>query len=159
MLLSRPHRIRIARVPLTATPIKPKTAWHVPSGRAVNQPSRYLIVQAETKNRKKLKHYNVPGHAHYLTFSCYHRFDYLSDMESGSIFMEELDGARTEFQFYLWACVLMPSHVHLLSTPTGTLTIYQLFFRPLKAGLQRDTALGFERKELNIMSVSSSELA
>ncbi len=61
--------------------------------------------------------YNVPGHAHYLTFSCYHRFDYLSDMESCSIFMEELDGARTEFAFYLWAYVLMPNHAHLLIYP------------------------------------------
>ena len=31
--------------------------------------------------------------------------------------MEELDGARTEFQFYLWAYVLMPNHVHLLIYP------------------------------------------
>ena len=28
-----------------------------------------------TKPRKKLKRYDTPGHAHELTFSCYHRFD------------------------------------------------------------------------------------
>ena len=81
-----------------------------------NRPS-HLIVQAKTEHRKKLKHYNIPGHAHYLTFSCYHRFDYLSDAASCSIFMEELERARTEFRFYLWAYVLMPNHVHLLIYP------------------------------------------
>ncbi len=71
-------------------------------------------MQTETERRKKRKHYNIPGHAHYLTFSCYHRFDYLSDPESRSIFMEELDHARSELQFNLWAYVLMPNHVYLL---------------------------------------------
>lgn len=28
--------------------------------------------------RKKLKHYNLPGHAHYLTFSCHKRMQLLS---------------------------------------------------------------------------------
>jgi len=28
---------------------------------------------------KKLKHYNDPGHAHELTFSCYHSYSYLHD--------------------------------------------------------------------------------
>ncbi len=76
-----------------------------------------MIVQIETERRKKLKHYNIPGHAHYLTFSCYHRFDYLSDLDSCSIFIEELDHARSELQFHLWAYVLMPNHVHLLIYP------------------------------------------
>ncbi len=31
--------------------------------------------------------------------------------------MEELERARTEFRFYLWAYVLMPNHVHLLIYP------------------------------------------
>lgn len=70
-----------------------------------------------TKPRKKLKRYDAPGHAHELTFSCYHRFDYLNDATSCLLFMEELDRAKSMFKFNLWAYVLMPNHVHLLLFP------------------------------------------
>jgi len=70
-----------------------------------------------TKPRKKLKRYDIPGHAHELTFSCYHRFDYLNDTTSCLLFLDELERARDLFKFKLWAYVLMPNHVHLLLFP------------------------------------------
>ena len=68
--------------------------------------------------RKKVKHYNIPNHAHELTFSCYHNDEYLLDPVACGIFMEELEDARKEFGFRIWAYVLMPEHVHLLIYPT-----------------------------------------
>jgi len=35
--------------------------------------------QLKTTQRKKRKSYNIQGHAHELTFSCYHQYDYLND--------------------------------------------------------------------------------
>jgi hypothetical protein len=45
----------------------------------------HLTVHGKTEHRRKLKHYNIPGHAHYLTFSYYRRFDFLSDPENCSM--------------------------------------------------------------------------
>ena len=67
--------------------------------------------------KKKLKRFNIPGHAHELTFSCYHRYKYLEDTILCNIFLKELDSARNMYKFRLWAYVLMPSHVHLLIYP------------------------------------------
>jgi putative transposase len=66
------------------------------------------------KHRKKLKHYNMPYHAHELTFSCYHRNDYFKNPAACNIFIEKLGYIKDKFNFKLWAYVLMPNHVHLL---------------------------------------------
>jgi putative transposase len=67
--------------------------------------------------RKRIKHHHIPGHAHYLTFSCYRRLPLLSKDRSRDWFLEALDKARTRHQFDLWAWVIMPEHVHLLIWP------------------------------------------
>jgi len=73
--------------------------------------------EIEFKKRKKLKHYNIPNHAHELTFSCYHRYHYLKDPVLCEIFIEELALAKAKFSFKLWTFVLMSNHVHLLIYP------------------------------------------
>ena len=67
--------------------------------------------------RKKLKHYNEPGHAHELTFSFYRRKLYGNDSVLCEIFLDELDRSRQSDCFLLWAYVIMPSHVHMLILP------------------------------------------
>jgi len=69
------------------------------------------------EKRRKVKHYNIPYHAHELTFSCYHRYDYLRDSYTCTILMEELNNARNKYNFSLWAYILMPNHVHILLFP------------------------------------------
>ena len=63
------------------------------------------------------KHYNTPGHAHELTFSVYRRNNLFADIKACEILVEEIDTARREFLFKLWAYVIMPNHVHLLIWP------------------------------------------
>jgi putative transposase len=67
--------------------------------------------------RKKVKHYDVPGHAHYLTFSCYRRLPLLSRDRTRLWFVEDLAKARTKHRFDLWAWVIMPEHAHRLICP------------------------------------------
>lgn len=67
--------------------------------------------------RKKLKRYEIPGHARELTFSCNKKYKYLKDTVACSIFMEEFAQARRNYGFLVWAYMLMPTHVHLLIWP------------------------------------------
>lgn len=67
--------------------------------------------------RKKVRHYDEPGHAHFLTFSCYQRMPLLSKDRSRRWLIDALQAARQKHKFDLWAWVIMPEHVHLLLWP------------------------------------------
>jgi putative transposase len=90
--------------------------WHVASARADDH-FCFIMNENKTNHRKKLKHYNISYHAHELTFTCYHRYAYLTDSVLCDIFIEELINAKEKFNFKLWAYVLMPNHVHFLLYP------------------------------------------
>lgn len=74
-------------------------------------------LMAENRHRKKLHHFNTPGHAHELTFSCYRRQTFFNDSVACRIFLDEINRSRVIYNFKLWAYVLMPHHVHLLIWP------------------------------------------
>jgi len=59
--------------------------------------------QSKQIQRKRRKTYNIEGHAHELTFSCYHQYNYLNDPQCCIFFMEELSSAREKYQFYIEA--------------------------------------------------------
>ncbi len=61
--------------------------------------------------------YNVPGHAHELTFTCYHSYQFLKAERTCVWFAEAIEEARVELDFALWAFVFMPEHVHLIVWP------------------------------------------
>jgi putative transposase len=63
------------------------------------------------------RHYNTPGHAHELTFSCNQRKPYFSDPSASRIILGEIENARQVFNFDVWAYVVMPNHAHLLFWP------------------------------------------
>jgi putative transposase len=67
--------------------------------------------------RKKVQHFDEPGDAHFLTFSCYRRMALLSKDRTCRWLAEAIADARTKHGFDLWAWVLMPEHVHLLLWP------------------------------------------
>jgi putative transposase len=69
------------------------------------------------QHRKKVRHFDEPGHAHFLTFSCYHRMPLLSKDRSRGWLIEALQSARQKHCFDLWGWVIMPEHVHLLLWP------------------------------------------
>ena len=56
---------------------------------------------SDPKHRKKVKHYNVPGDAHFLTFSCYRRYRLLSKDRSRLWFIDALENARSKHGFHL----------------------------------------------------------
>jgi putative transposase len=70
-----------------------------------------------TPHRKQKITYDIPGHAHYLTFSCQKRLPLLSKDRSRQWVVDALQIARTKLDFDLWAYVMMPEHLHLLIRP------------------------------------------
>jgi REP element-mobilizing transposase RayT len=67
--------------------------------------------------RKTCKRFNVAGHAHFLTFSCFHRRPFLARDRSRGWMIDAIALAREQHLFDLWAWVIMPEHVHTLIFP------------------------------------------
>jgi len=63
------------------------------------------------------RNYNIAGHAHELTFSCYRRFAFLRSERTRLWLAEAINDARQALAFDLWAYVFMPDHVHLIIRP------------------------------------------
>jgi len=70
-----------------------------------------------TPTGKTRRTYNTPGEVHELTFSCLRKMPLLRSSHAKSVFLEELNQARTNLNFEVWAFVLMDDHVHLLIRP------------------------------------------
>src|SRR5579871_987159 len=69
------------------------------------------------RRRPHKRRYNEPGHAHELTFSCYHRFQFLRAERTCNWLCDSIAAARINLNFDLWAFVFMPEHVHLIVHP------------------------------------------
>ena len=80
--------------------------------------SRYNVSMClEEVHRKKCRRYNLPGHAHELTFSCYHNRAFLSSERTCQYLADSIVRARKRHHFDLWSYVFMPDHVHILICP------------------------------------------
>ncbi len=69
-------------------------------------------------HHKKCKRYNIPGHAHALTFACFQRQAFLSKDGSRQWLVDAIARAPSKHCFHVWAYVIMPDHAHLLLWPT-----------------------------------------
>ena len=58
--------------------------------------------------------YEHTGSFHFLTFSCYHRFQHLGAAEARDLFEDALERVRQRYRFVVCGYVAMPEHVHLL---------------------------------------------
>jgi len=66
---------------------------------------------------KRCKRYNIAGHAHELTFSCFRNRKFLSKKRTCEYLVESIIKAKEKHCFSLWAYVFMPNHIHLLIRP------------------------------------------
>jgi putative transposase len=62
----------------------------------------------------RLIRYEDTGSFHFLTFSCYHRRQYLGAAEACDLFEDALERVRERYRFVVAGYVVMPEHVHLL---------------------------------------------
>jgi putative transposase len=69
------------------------------------------------ERRTHRRNYNSAGHAHVLTFSCYHGYQFLAAERTCEWLAEAINVARSKLDFSFWAYVFMPEHVHLIAYP------------------------------------------
>jgi putative transposase len=74
-------------------------------------------MEEERIYRKRCKRYDVAGHCHYLTFSCFRRQAFLARDRTRKWLAEAIVGAREKHGFRIFAWVFMPEHVHMLIKP------------------------------------------
>ena len=69
------------------------------------------------EERRGRQGYNIPGHAHELTFSCYRRHPFFKADRCCRWLAEAIQQSRSKQAFHVWAFVFMPDHVHLILYP------------------------------------------
>ncbi len=72
---------------------------------------------APAPHRKLNKKYNLEGHAHFLTCSCYRRLPLFTNDTWRMWLSESIRNACEKHAVALWAYVFMPEHIHLLLKP------------------------------------------
>jgi len=93
---------------------------------------RGLILEPLVSHRKRVRHYDEPGHGHCLTFSCYDRKQLLVFDEIRSHFLERLADVRQIHKYRILAYVIMPNHIHLLVRPQNDGAPIATFLHALK---------------------------
>lgn len=63
---------------------------------------------------KGLIRFERTGSFHFLTFSCYHRRQYLGTAAVRDLFEDALERVRLRYRFVVAGYVVMPEHIHLL---------------------------------------------
>ena len=76
-----------------------------------------LSMESVQRHRKRVEHYDDPGHFRELTFSCYHRMPLLTNDTWREMLSSAIDRAFVSHKYCLAAFVYMPEHVHLLVWP------------------------------------------
>ena len=64
-----------------------------------------------------VKHYNIPNHARFLTYSCCKRLPLLGDPAIRDLYIAQLQQQSARLKFDIIAYVVMPEHVHLIVVP------------------------------------------
>ena len=67
--------------------------------------------------RKIRRSWDEPGHAHFLTYSCYQRLPLLTRDRTRRWVLDALEATRRKLDVALYAYVIMPEHVHVLLCP------------------------------------------
>jgi REP-associated tyrosine transposase len=89
-------------------------------------------------SRRKTKvSYDIPGHAHFVTFSCFNQLPLLSRDRSRRRLIDALEEMRKLHNVAIWAYVVMPEHVHLLLRPRNP--IYRM--RDILAAIKRPVSV------------------
>ncbi len=108
---------------------RPNSSASADVGGTATSPQRHngrvagVHLTGKKKARKKRQSYDVPGHAHFLTFSCYRRRTYLETDVAKDAFVECLVASKKRLGFEVIAYVVMPEHVHLLVFPREGLKV------------------------------------
>jgi len=105
--------------------------------------------------RKRRKRFDTPGHAHALTFSCFHNQPLLKSTITCEWMIAAIDRARNLHGFDLWAYVLMPTHAHLLIAPEPYSAIGSIL-KSIKQSIARRAATAARSTSPNLLEAMRS---
>ncbi|MGE5754976.1 MAG: REP-associated tyrosine transposase, partial [Planctomycetaceae bacterium] len=88
--------------------------------------------------------FDMAGHAHELTFTCYRRHRFLKAERTCRWLAESLEQARARWGFDLWAYVFMPEHTHLIVRPRGPEATVATILKAIKQPVGRRAILYLE---------------
>lgn len=98
---------------------------------------------------KKIRHYNYPGHAHFLTFSCYKNYPLLNRDRTRCWFIEAMKNVKTKYKYKLLAYVIMPEHVHLIVLPLMPDYNISDFLKALKQSVSRKAKFFLQENDID----------
>jgi len=87
--------------------------------------------------KKEVRHFNLPGHAHEPTFSCYRRTPLLYSERAIVWLLQAIDTARRQRGFFVYAFVIMPEHVHIIIHPHEPKSEVSWFLKSMKQRVAR----------------------
>src|SRR5438477_13196665 len=95
---------------------------HVPVGMRLRTDPKFAFISpvqtaSENLHHKQCHRENLPGQAHFLTFSCFQRRPFLAKDRTRNWLIESIAAATVKHHLDLWAYVIMPEHVHLIIFP------------------------------------------
>ena len=108
-----------------------------------------MVYKMEQQPRKTICHYNIPGHAHFLTFSCYQQLPLLNRERTRRWLIEAVTEAKDKYKYALWAYVIMPEHAHLLVYPLDQVYNISLFLKAIKQSVSRRAKCYLQEKNPN----------
>jgi len=88
-------------------------------------------------SNKRMKHFNLEGQAHELTFSCYRSLPLLATDQTRTWFIEAVEEARAKRGFSVFAFVIMPEHVHFIIQPDDARHDISWFLKSMKQPVSR----------------------
>lgn len=88
-------------------------------------------------HRKRRRSINEPGHAHFLTYSCYNRLPLLGKDRSRQWVIDAMHRMRIQLDVSISAFVIMPEHVHMLVIPRKPNYEMRRILAALKAPVSR----------------------
>ncbi len=100
---------------------------------------------------KKFARHDVPGDAHCLTFSCFHRIALFARERSCQWMLDALALGRSRREYDLWAYVIMPEHVHLVIRPLSNVKISAIL-TTLKQSVSKRALLWLRGNAPNVLS-------
>ncbi|MDX9858520.1 MAG: transposase [candidate division Zixibacteria bacterium] len=95
----------------------------------------------------KRKYYNIQGHLHFLTFSCFQRRQLLVDPLLCRWLADGLNRCRTMSLIRVYAYVFMPEHVHLMVHPINEVYSIGNILRHIKEPFARRVNAHWEKTE------------
>ena len=105
------------------------------------------MTSADMKQRKQRRAINEPGHAHFLTYSCWKRWPLLSKDRSRQWVIDVIEQTRQSLNISVWAYVIMPEHVHLLILPRDRHYEMRRILSALKAPISRAAKMHLQHFE------------